>query len=434
MPIGLAPNAGPLKFVPGAPRCGSEHGEGLVPAEPMRTEGSRTAARAEARSAGGLIKPLIVYALLSAIAALRRPQPESGRGDSEQEHVRRDGSRPATGTFGTPRSTDESRKLQDARANESDRGRGASVPWQIPWSGWKDIFWRTYHQIGEDRLLAVAAGVVFYGLLALFPAVTAVVSLYGLFANAANINEHLSLVGGLVPASGVEIIQEQVNRIGAKGEIKLGFAFAFGLALTLWSANAGMKALIDALNVIYDEKEKRGFIKLNLVSLVLTAGAILAILTALGAVVVLPLVLSFLGLGGWTETLLRLLRWPVLLGVVVVGLAVLYRFAPSREHPRWEWLSVGSAFAAIAWLASSALLSWYLASFADYDATYGSLGAAIGMMMWMWISSIVILVGAELNSEIEHQTARDSTTGAEKPRGRRGAAMADTVGEAVASR
>ena len=183
---------------------------------------------------------------------------------------------------------------------------------------------------------------VFYGLLALFPAVTAFVSLYGLFANAASINEHLSLVGGLVPAGGVEIIQEQVNRIAAKGETKLGFAFAFGLALTLWSANAGMKALIDALNVIYDEKEKRGFIKLNLVSLILTAGAILAILTALGAVVVLPLVLSFLGLGGWTETLLRLLRWPVLIGVVVFGLAVLYRFAPSREHPRWQWLSVGS--------------------------------------------------------------------------------------------
>jgi membrane protein len=407
-----------------------------VPAEPMRTGSSHTAAGLEARSTRALIKPLIVYALLSAIAALRRPQPESGReksgrGDSEQEHVRRDGSRPATGIFGTPRSTDESRNVQDARANANDRGREASVPWQIPWSGWKDIFARTYGQIGEDRLLAVAAGVVFYGLLALFPAVTAVVSLYGLFANAASINEHLSLVGGLVPAGGVEIIQDQVNRIAAKGETKLGFAFAFGLALALWSANAGMKALIDALNVIYDEKEKRGFIKLNLVSLVLTAGAILAILTALGAIVVLPLVLSFLGLGGWTETLLRLLRWPALLGIVVIGLAVLYRLAPSREHPRWEWLSVGSAFAAIAWLASSALLSWYLASFADYDATYGSLGAAIGMMMWMWISSIVILVGAELNSEIEHQTARDSTTGTEKPRGRRGAVMADTVGLAA---
>jgi len=147
--------------------------------------------------------------------------------------------------------------------------------------------------------------------------------------------------------------------------------------------------------------------------------------------VVLPVVLSYIGLGGWTEMLLRLARWPVLLFVVIFGLAVVYRFGPSREHPRWEWLSVGSVVAAVAWLASSALLSWYLANFANYDATYGSLGAAIGMMMWMWVSSIVILVGAELNSEVEHQTARDSTTGPERPLGQRGAAMADTVGVAA---
>jgi len=190
-----------------------------------------------------------------------------------------------------------------------------------------------------------------------------------------------------------------------------------------------MKAVIDALNVTYAEKEKRGFIKLNLISLAMTGGAILALLVALGAIVVLPLVLSYMGLGGWTETLLRFLRWPLLLGLVIFGLAVLYRFGPSRESPRWEWLTVGSVFAAFAWLVGSALLSWYLANFANYDATYGSLGAAIGMMIWMWMSSIVILLGAELNSEVEHQTARDSTTGRERPRGDRGAVMADTVGQ-----
>ena len=189
-----------------------------------------------------------------------------------------------------------------------------------------------------------------------------------------------------------------------------------------------MKAVIDALNVTYGEKEKRGFIKLNLVSLALTGGAILALLVAIGAIVVLPLVLSYIGLGGWTETLLRLLRWPLLLCLVIFGLAVLYRFGPSRESPRWEWITAGSAFAALAWLCGSALLSWYLANFANYDATYGSLGAAIGMMIWIWMSSIVILLGAELNSEVEHQTARDSTTGHERPIGERGAAMADTVG------
>ena len=188
---------------------------------------------------------------------------------------------------------------------------------------------------------------------------------------------------------------------------------------------------MDALNVVYDEKEKRGFIKLNLVSLAFTIAAILALLMAIGEVVVLPLLLGYVGLGGKSELLLSLLRWPILLIGILIGLAVLYRYGPSRREPRWRWLSVGSIFATGAWLASSALLSWYLANFANYDATYGSLGAAIGLMTWMWVSTIVILVGAELNSEIEHQTARDSTVGGEKPLGARGAAMADTVGAAA---
>ena len=366
-------------------------------------------------SFGGLIGLLAGYVLALSVIAVVRGGP-AGQ------------TRPATGAFGTTRSTDEPRHVQHERAQQRGRGRDATAPWQIPWSGWKDIFWRTYQQFGEDRLLAVAAGVVFYGLLALFPAITALVSLYGLFTNASTISQHISLVAGLLPAGGLEILEEQVSRITSKGDTKLGFASLFGLGLTLWSANAGMKAIIDALNVIYDEKEKRGFIKLNLISLTLTLGGMLAILLAIGAIVVLPLLLSFVGLGGISETLLRALRWPALLVVVILGLAVLYRFGPSRDEARWQWLSVGSVFAAITWLASSALLSWYLENFADYDATYGSLGAAIGLMMWMWLSAIVILFGAELNSEIEHQTARDSTVGLEKPLGERGAAMADTVG------
>ena len=191
-----------------------------------------------------------------------------------------------------------------------------------------------------------------------------------------------------------------------------------------------MKAILDALNVVYEEKEKRGFFKLNLVSLCFTLAAIAALLLAVGAVVVMPIALNFLGLHAVTDLLLRALRWPVLLALIILGLAMLYRFGPSRREPRWQWISVGSIVAAITWLAASALLSWYLANFANYDATYGSLGAAIGLMMWMWISSIVILFGAELNSEIEHQTVRDSTVEGDKPLGARGAVMADTVGKA----
>lgn len=341
------------------------------------------------------------------------------------------GKNPASGAFGTTRSTDEPYAVQHKRAHEPGRGRQAKAPWQIPLRGWKDILWRTYKQIGEDRLLAVAAGVVFYGLLALFPAITALVSLYGFFADPGSITQHLSAAGGILPSGGMSIIQEQVTRLAAKSGTKLSLGFIFGLGLALWSANSGMKAIIDALNVVYEEKEKRSFIKLNLASLALSTAGIASILLALGAVVVLPLVLGYVGLGSVTDMLFRLGRWPVLFILVIVGLAVVYRFAPSRREPRWRWLSVGSVFAAAAWLGSSALLSWYLASFANYDATYGSLGAVIGMMMWMWVSSIVILFGAQLNSEIEHQTAKDTTAEHDKPLGVRGAVMADTVGKAA---
>ena len=204
----------------------------------------------------------------------------------------------------------------------------------------------------------------------------------------------------------------------------------FGLLFALWSANSGTKAVIDGLNVAYGEAEKRSFIRLNLISLVFTLGAFLSLTLAVGAVVVAPIVLTHLGLGGVADTLVRLLRWPALLAFVIVGLAILYRYGPSRREARWTWLSVGSVAAAVGWLVTSALFSWYIANFGTYDATYGSLGAAIGMMMWMWISMIVILVGAQLNAEIEHQTSTDSTVGPDKPLGRRGAVKADTIGAA----
>ena len=382
------------------------------------------------------IGALLGYAALGAIAyrLQRRANTSEHQEPRRHEAERRspDSACPATGAFGTTRSTDEPRHVQHERAQEPGRGRQATAPWRIPWTGWKDILWRTYQQISEDRLLAVAAGVVFYGLLALFPGVTAVVSLYGLFATPSTIGEHLSLLAGFLPGGAIDIIQEQVNRLVSKGDAKLGFGFILGLGMALWSANAGMKAIMDALNVVYDEKEKRGFIKLNLVSLGFTLAGIATTLLALGAVVVVPLVLAYVGLGSFGEILLSALRWPVLLAVIIIGLAILYRFGPSRKEARWQWLSVGSAFAAVTWLISSGLLSWYLSRFANYDATYGSLGAGIGLMMWMWVSAIVILFGAELNSEIEHQTARDSTVDGEKPLGARGAAMADTVGAAAA--
>ena len=311
------------------------------------------------------------------------------------------------------------------------RGRRSASPLQIPWAGWKDILWRTYEQIGEDRLLAISAGVVFFGLLAVFPAITALVSCYGLFADASTIGANLQTLALMLPEGSFQIVQDQIARVLGKGETALGATFLFGLGLAIWSANAGVKAVIDALNVVYGEREKRGFVRLNLLSLAFTTGAIAALLLMVSAVVALPLLLDHLFLAGESKMIVSLARWPVLLLLLLLALGILYRFGPSRRAARWEWLSVGTLTAALLWIAGSSLLSWYLSNFGNYDATYGSLGAAIGLMMWMWMSAVIVLCGAELNSEIEHQTARDSTVGQPRPLGARGAAMADTLGAAV---
>jgi len=315
-------------------------------------------------------------------------------------------------------------------AIEPDRGRWAGSPLAIPVDGWKDILTRTYYESGDDRLLALAAAVVFYSLLAIFPAVTAFVSFYGLFASPATISDHIATLAAFLPAGSFQVIADQIDRVVAKSDGKLTFAFAAGLAFALWSANAGIKAMLDSLNVVYGEEEKRNFLILNLVSLAFTVGAIALALVAIGVVVVFPLMLDKLGLADRVAQLVSFLRWPAILIVLIVALAVLYRFGPSRREALWQWVSVGSLFAAFAWIAVSSAFSFYLSNFGNYDATYGSLGAAIGLMMWMWLTFIVILVGAELNSEIEHQTLCDSTTSGGKPMGLRGAAMADTVGRA----
>jgi membrane protein len=340
-------------------------------------------------------------------------------------------SRSQTAPPGAVRAADEPRSLQLLRAAEPGRGRGADVPTRIPWCGWKDILWRTYRQISTDRLLLIAGGVVFYGLLATVPAITALVSMYGLFTPASTINTQLNFLADVMPATAYQVISDQVVRIAGHSDGKLTLALVVGLGVALWSANAGVKAIFDALNIVYDEDEKRGLIKLNAMSLSFTLAGILVLMLVLGAVVVVPLVLTFVGFAAQQQAgLLPLLRWPVLVVLVMLGLSVLYRYGPSRHQAKWRWVSVGSMFATIAWIAVSVAFSWYLSKFADYNATYGSLGAVIGLMMWMWISTAVVLIGAELNSEIEHQTARDSTTGAPKPIGTRGAVMADTVGAA----
>jgi membrane protein len=233
-----------------------------------------------------------------------------------------------------------------------------------------------------------------------------------------------------MPSGAIDVARDQLTRVASKGNQTLGFTFAIGLGVSLWSANAAMKSLFDTLNIVYAEQEKRGFIKLNAVSLTFTAAAVAFALVAIAAVVVLPVALKYLGLSDFTDKLLRIVRWPALFVALTIALALIYRFGPSRAAPKWRWITWGSALAAALWLAASALFSFYAANFGNFNETYGSLGAVIGFMTWLWISAIVVLLGAELDAEMEHQTARDSTTGTPKPLGNRGARMADSVGAA----
>jgi membrane protein len=319
-----------------------------------------------------------------------------------------------------------------AKAGGDERGRKADSPTEIPAKGWMDIAWRVYEEIGNDRILAVAAGVTFYALLALFPAIAAFVSLYGLFADPGTINDHLASLAGLLPGGAIDVIGDQVKRITSKPGGTLGLAFFSGLAISVWSANAGMKAVFDALNVAYGESEKRNFIWLNLQSLAFTFGALVFLAIGVTVVVVVPVALNYLGLGSLGEWLIRIGRWPAMFVIILLALAVLYRYGPSRDRPRWRWVTPGSILAAAGWIIFSMLFSWYVGSFGSYNETYGSLGAAIGFLTWVWLSTTIVLVGAELNAEIEHQTEKDTTQGAPEPLGARGARMADTVGHARA--
>lgn len=316
---------------------------------------------------------------------------------------------------------------EQEKRSEGDSGQGAAAasPEEIPARGWWAIAKRTFAQIGSDRVLAVAAGVTFYGLLAIFPALTAFISIYGLVADPHEVIEHLNVLQGVMPTAAFELLREQALRLISNGGDELGLALIISVALSLWSANAGMKAIFDALNVAYGEDEKRGFFRLNLVSLAFTAGALLFGVLAIAALVAVPVVIEYLPLGETLTALLSLGRWPLIVLVVMLGLAALYRFGPSRDEPQWRWVSPGAVVAAIGWLGGSIAFSWYVTNFADYDATYGAVGAVIGLMTWMWLSAIVILIGAELNSESERQTWRDTTKGPPRPMGMRGADAAD---------
>jgi len=276
-------------------------------------------------------------------------------------------------------------------------------------AGLREILLGAVRAFNDDHISTAAASVTFFGLLALFPALSAFVSLFGLFADVNDARRMVMATEGVLPGGAITVLSDQLTRLASADQGRLGLAFAVSLAVSIWSANAGIKALIEALNVAYEARERRGLIRLNLITLGFTAGAILFSVLAIAFVVSAPEVFSGLGLPQLSA--LGFVRWPIFLGLMTVVFALLYRYGPCRPRARWRWVTPGGAVAAGGWLAMSGLFSWYVANFGHYDKTYGSLGAIVGFMTWIWLSLIVVLLGAELNSEIERETAADTPAG-----------------------
>ncbi len=283
--------------------------------------------------------------------------------------------------------------------------------------------------MGHDHVSMVAAGVGFFGLLAIFPAITAIISIWGLMFDPATITAQIDQISGMLPQQAHDVIKQQAATISANAGTGASLAAIGGILLALYSSMKGVKSLIEGLNIIYDEEEKRGFVKLNLVALLLTLALVLIMICTLGLLVVYPSVIDLFGFSSILQTVISFMRFPLLAVVVVFGLMILYRYGPSRDTPKWRWVDWGAVIATIVWVIGSIGLSIYMSYFGNYNATYGTLGAAIVLLTWFWLSAFIVLMGAELNSEMEHQTAKDSTTGAREPMGERGAHAADTVGE-----
>lgn len=345
-------------------------------------------------------------------AAVREQAPET----LETPHPRKDAAGPGTAA-----------ELLAHEPKAQALGRLADNPTEIPWQGWKAVLRRTALEMISDRVGLVAAGCAFYAMLALFPAISMLVSIYGLAFNPVTVEPQLEVLRGLLPASAYDLIAGRVHALVTAPQAKLGFSLLIGTGLTLWSSAAAVKGLMAALNLAYEEKERRSFIRYHLTALAMTLCAIIGAAFGLALLVGLPAALAFMGLPSGQQGLIRGASLGLLLLFVLAGLSLLYRYGPSRERPKWHWVTPGSLAATALSAVASAAFSWYVANVATYDVTYGPLGAVVGTMMWFWVTVYAVLLGAELNSELELQTARDSTDGPPMPMGERGAYVADHV-------
>ena len=359
-----------------------------------------------------LLTPVVVAA---AVARSRRAPRPPARTEDSRQHVRR------ASDVRTP-------SAAPTKADDGGRpGSGAGKPTQVPAAGWKQVLLRTKDQIKEDHVPLLSAGVAFYIFVALFPALIAAITVYGLVADPQEVGEQISGLVDVLPEDVASLLSRQLTDIAAGSESALGLGLLLSLGGALFAASGGMQNLVKAVNIAYDEEETRGFLRLRGLALLLTVGLVVFLAVAVGLVAVLPVVLEATGLGGAARIGVQVARWVGLVAFVIIALAVLYRYAADRDQPRLSWVSLGSVVATVLWLIGSAGFSLYVSNFGSYGETYGALAGVVVLLLWLFLTSFIVLLGAEINSEAEHQTSRDSTAGPERPMGERGAVKADTT-------
>ncbi len=287
--------------------------------------------------------------------------------------------------------------------DRSGRENRVEAPLDMPRTGWKAILWRLWSELHDDRVLLAAASVTYYAILALVPTLSALISVYGLFFDVASAADHLKHLAYVVPDGAIEIVREQVIRLAGAKAATLGLALVVSLLVALWSANAGMKAIFQAMNIAYDKSEDRGFIELTLVTLGFTASGMLILLVLVAAIVAVPVAIGNLGFDGPLVWMLAAATYATALMLIALAVTALYRWGPSRHHAPLRWLAPGTIATVVLVSLLSLGFSWYTANFGSYDKTYGSLGALVGFMTWMWMSIAVLIAGGELNAEIEQQ-------------------------------
>jgi membrane protein len=326
-----------------------------------------------------------------------------------------------------PHEVDQLGEDGDMTRSELELGSQAESPTQIPMAGWRQVLIRAYQASQKDNIPLLAAGVAFFGFLALIPALIALVTLVGLVADPVQITQQVESFTAGLPQASRQLISEQLTAITQSSGGALTAGLVVSLLASLWSASSGTSNLLTAVNAAYEEKETRGFLKLRGLALLLTLGTVVFLVLTLALIAVVPVVLNVVPLGPFATVLAQALRWGLLLMLIVIGLGVLYRVAPDRKPAKFRWVSVGSLVAALLWLLGSAGFSLYVNFFGNYNKTYGALAGVIVLLLWLFLTSYVVLLGAEINAQAEYQTACDTTIGEPQPMGQRQAVVADSM-------